>query len=333
MTGGSGPGGRTLPARRGPRRQHWTETATRGHQRALPLRARATAGLVGRGQVGTGTAKEGGCADQSAGRPGPTVSVQVLLSGFPETGPGDPRDHGKAGLGQHGPLGKGDRRADSRPAGFPLLATPQTERLQADSTHGAEWEARRGSPSWRRSHAAFLLQREACGVLTSRQGSDLGPSSGSTGPREVLRLATEWPLLSTSPKHQHKGTGFSSVHTTGTPRLLEAPWLLRSHGLRLQVECSLGERPGGSAKGSGGGEATPSTENAGDGAQGGPCSRTGGRRTGCAPLTSEIPEATMGGRGVGAHTPSSSGLAVSPRTPFPNRPWKVRAEDGDSGAD
>lgn len=190
MTGGSGLGGCTLPARRGPRRQHWTETATRGHQRALPLRARATAGLAGRGQVGTGTADEGGCADQSAGRPGPTVSVQVLLSGFPETGPWDPRDHGKAGLGQHGPPGKGDRRADSRPASFPLLATPQTERLQADSTHDAEWggEARQGSPSWRRSHAAFLLQHEACGVLAPHQGSNLGPSSGSMDPREVLRL-------------------------------------------------------------------------------------------------------------------------------------------------
>ena len=88
--------------------------------------------------MGTGTADEGGCADQSAGRPGPTVRVQALLSGFPETGPRDSLRPWEGGARPARPTGTGDSGADPQSAGFLLLATPQAECLRADGAHNAE---------------------------------------------------------------------------------------------------------------------------------------------------------------------------------------------------
>lgn len=68
-----------------------------------------------------------------------------------------------------------------------------------------------------------------------------------------------------------------------------------------------GRMTGGSSKGSGGGEATPSTENAGDSAQ-------RGRAQGPAGGGRAVPLRRPGG--CGAHIPSSSGLASLPGLPF-----------------
>lgn len=191
---GPGTGGCTVRTRRGPRRQHQAETATHGHQRALPLRVRVTAGLEGRGQVGNGSADEGGCTDHSARRPGPTPcptrphsqdggAAERLsrnrLAG--SSGLWDSLRQWEAGAGPARAAGHGDRRSDSLSAGFPHPVTPQTECLQADSTRQRRGKGRGGGRHQARYEPhLFSAQHVACGISAPHQGLNLGPSGGST---------------------------------------------------------------------------------------------------------------------------------------------------------